>query len=107
MINIVLFGPPGSGKGTQAAKLVEKYDLLHIIELSEKALSLQDHNIEIEYQGETIGKYGLDHDGQQFLMTTTMTDCLAKDNCGVPTEKVKFDLSSMTTEACTPGSGCC
>ena len=30
MVNIVLFGPPGSGKGTQAAKLVEKYDLLHI-----------------------------------------------------------------------------
>ena len=30
MINFVLFGPPGSGKGTQAAKLVEKYGLLHI-----------------------------------------------------------------------------
>ncbi len=29
-INIILFGPPGSGKGTQAAKLVEQYDLLHI-----------------------------------------------------------------------------
>jgi len=29
-INIILFGPPGSGKGTQAAKLVEEYDLLHI-----------------------------------------------------------------------------
>ncbi|MEO1437095.1 MAG: adenylate kinase [Bacteroidota bacterium] len=30
MINLILFGPPGSGKGTQAALLVEKFDLLHI-----------------------------------------------------------------------------
>lgn len=30
MLNLVLFGPPGSGKGTQAKKLVEKYKLIHI-----------------------------------------------------------------------------
>ena len=30
MLNLILFGPPGSGKGTQANKLVEKYKLLHI-----------------------------------------------------------------------------
>jgi adenylate kinase len=30
MINLILFGPPGSGKGTQAAHLVEKYNLVHI-----------------------------------------------------------------------------
>jgi adenylate kinase len=30
MIILILFGPPGSGKGTQAAKLVEKYGLVHI-----------------------------------------------------------------------------
>jgi len=30
MINLVLFGPPGSGKGTQAAFLIEKYSLIHI-----------------------------------------------------------------------------
>ncbi|MEM1323332.1 MAG: adenylate kinase [Bacteroidota bacterium] len=30
MINLILFGPPGSGKGTQAAKLVDVYNLLHI-----------------------------------------------------------------------------
>lgn len=30
MLNIVLFGPPGSGKGTQAEKLIEKYGLIHL-----------------------------------------------------------------------------
>ncbi|HRW75232.1 MAG: adenylate kinase [Lewinellaceae bacterium] len=30
MIHLILFGPPGSGKGTQAAKLVEHYGLTHI-----------------------------------------------------------------------------
>ncbi|MXV37924.1 adenylate kinase [Flavobacteriaceae bacterium Ap0902] len=30
MKNIVLFGPPGSGKGTQAQKLVEKYDWVQL-----------------------------------------------------------------------------
>lgn len=30
MINIILFGPPGAGKGTQSAKLIEKYALTHI-----------------------------------------------------------------------------
>jgi len=30
MLNIVLFGPPGAGKGTQASFLVEKYGLVHL-----------------------------------------------------------------------------
>lgn len=30
MLNIVLFGPPGAGKGTQAKKIVEKYNLAHL-----------------------------------------------------------------------------
>lgn len=30
MLNIVLFGPPGAGKGTQSEKLIEKYKLAHL-----------------------------------------------------------------------------
>jgi adenylate kinase len=30
MFNIILFGPPGSGKGTQSEKIVEKYGLIHL-----------------------------------------------------------------------------
>ena len=30
MLNIVLFGPPGSGKGTQSEKIIEKHGLTHL-----------------------------------------------------------------------------
>ncbi|MCS7019803.1 MAG: adenylate kinase [Cytophagales bacterium] len=30
MINLVLFGPPGAGKGTQSQKLIAKYNLIHL-----------------------------------------------------------------------------
>lgn len=30
MFNLVLFGPPGSGKGTQSSKIIEKYNLVHV-----------------------------------------------------------------------------
>ena len=30
MMNLILFGPPGSGKGTQAAMLRDRHELVHI-----------------------------------------------------------------------------
>ncbi len=30
MFNLILFGPPGAGKGTQSEKLIEKYQLIHL-----------------------------------------------------------------------------
>jgi hypothetical protein len=84
--------------------------LSHIIGLSEKILELPDLEIEVEYQGDTIGKYGLDFDGTHFLLTTKKTDCLAKSACGIPVEKAKVVLSELTekaTSCCTPDSGCC
>jgi len=83
--------------------------LLHIIELSEKVLKLEDREIEVEYQGETIGKFGLDFDGTHFLLTSKQTNCLAKDKCGISEPKPKKKLSELQAEAssCAPGSGCC
>lgn len=81
--------------------------LVHIIELSEKTLGLNDSEIEVEYQGETIQKFGLDFDGINFQLTTKQTDCLAKDNCGIPAQKPKVKLSDLQNACCTPNSGCC
>lgn len=82
--------------------------LVHIIELSEKTLGLEDAEIEVEYQGNTIEKYGLDFDGTNFLLRSKQTDCLAKDNCGIPVEKPMVKLSELNkAPACEPNSGCC
>ena len=81
--------------------------LIAIIELSEKELALPNAEIEIEYQGQTIGKYGLDFNNSHFLLTSKTTDCLAKDKCGIPAEKPKLKLSELQNTTCKPGSGCC
>ncbi|WP_289062011.1 DUF6428 family protein [uncultured Zobellia sp.] len=82
--------------------------LVHIIELSEKTLGIEDLEIEVEYQADTIGKFGLDFDGTNFLLTTKQTDCLAKDNCGIPAEKPKLQFSDLGQgSSCDPKSGCC
>lgn len=84
--------------------------LLDIITLSEKVIGLEDWEVEVEYQGDTIGKYGLEFTEDQFSLTTKMTDCLAKEKCGIPEAKPKLKMASLGTaseSACAPGSGCC
>ena len=80
-----------------------------IISLAENLFENEDLEIEIEYQSETIGKYGLDFEGGHFVLTPKQTNCLAKDNCGIPQEKQKLQLAGLETktERCTPGGGCC
>jgi len=84
--------------------------LIHIIELSEKALQLPDLEIEVEYQmTDTIGKFSLDFDGTNFLLTSKQTTCLAKDNCGIPPEKLKVKIGEWKAKSscCAPESNCC
>jgi len=83
--------------------------LIHIIELSQKKLGIEDLEIEVEYQSDTIGKYGLQYNGNAFVLEPKMTNCLALDNCGIPQESGVISLSDMTasTTCCPPNSGCC
>jgi len=84
--------------------------LINIIELADAKLNMGNLEIEVEYQGLTIQKFGLDYNGESFVLTTKQTDCLAKDNCGIPSEKLKVNLSDLnksSVNACAPGSGCC
>lgn len=85
-------------------------NLLNIIDLSTKVLKGEDLEIEVEYQTDTIGKYGLSIDNDAFLLVAKETDCLAKVKCNIPQSKPKIRLSALTLanqNTCTPGGGCC
>lgn len=88
---------------------LEPSKLLRIIEKSEELFKFEELEIEVEYQQETIGKYGLDFDGTNFLLTNKQTACLAEDACGIPPAKQKKALAMLgvNTASCTPGGKCC
>ena len=79
---------------------------LHILNLSERILGSEELDIEVEYQQDTIGKFGLVFDGTDFLLTPKQTACLAQDACGIPSIK-QFALPQLQVACCTPVGGCC
>ncbi|GEP51035.1 hypothetical protein FNO01nite_17070 [Flavobacterium noncentrifugens] len=82
--------------------------LLNIISLSEKVLGINDFEIEVEYQENTIGKYELGFNGENFLLLNKQTACLASEQCGIPAAKQKVTLSDRNNEpCCTPDGNCC
>lgn len=78
---------------------------LHILTLSERILGSEDLDIEVEYQQDTIAKFGLVFDGTDFVLTPKQTACLAQDACGIP--DAQFALPQLQVAGCTPGGGCC
>ena len=71
MMNIVIFGAPGSGKGTQSEKLIEKYGLYHIStgDLLRKEIKA----------GSELGKIADDYISKgQLLPDSLIIDMLAK-----------------------------
>ena len=88
---------------------LEPGKLLKIISMSESLFNNEDLEVEIEYQTDTVGKYGLNFKDESFLLTAKKTDCLAKDHCSVAPAKQKLQLKELQTQeaCCTPGGGCC
>src|SRR5687768_12820499 len=80
--------------------------LANIISLSERILGMEDLEVEVEYQGNTIGKYDLDFNGENFVLAAKQTACLAEDKCGIPADKLKITKPEAAT-TCRPGGGCC
>ena len=80
--------------------------LLKILELSEAKLKLQDLEVEVEYQSETLSIYSLAYTGTHFKMLPLTTDCLDKEACGI-TSKQTTPLIDAAADPCIPGNGCC
>lgn len=83
--------------------------LLRIIQLAEEKAGITEGEIEVEYQGTTIQRFGLEAAGEVLLLTNRQTACLAEDQCGIPAAKEKRSLSDLGKAAtcCTPGGTCC
>ena len=77
-----------------------------IVERAQEALGFGNLEVEVEYQSDTIGRYGLDFVQGRFLLTAKQTDCLAKDKCGIP-EPVNNPVTTSSASCCSPSSGCC
>lgn len=81
--------------------------LINIIELSQNKLGIGDLDIEVEYQGATIGKYDLDLNENGFVLVAKRTACLASDSCGIPEKKGAMIELAGSNNSCAPGGGCC
>jgi hypothetical protein len=89
---------------------LEPKKLKKIISIAEPLFGNEDLEIEIEYQTETISRFSLDFDTNNFLLRTKQTNCLAKDQCGIPVEKPKIKFSQLKStpgSCCDPQRGCC
>ena len=84
---------------------IQPQKILDIIGIAEETLGLSNLDVEVEYQSDTIGRYGLSSENDRFQLTPTQTDCLAKDKCGIPEEEESILVASSS--GCEPSSGCC
>jgi DNA-directed RNA polymerase subunit L len=60
-------------------------------------MGIEDYEIEVEYQAETIGKYDLSFNGKDFTLLNKLTACLAEDR-GIALENKKLNYPKYQTK---------
>jgi hypothetical protein len=84
--------------------------LAGILEKASPLFGNEDPEVEVEYQSETIGRYGLQFENGRFVLMPTFTDCLAKEKCGIDSlasESKSSPLQQQKVACCSPAGGCC
>jgi len=83
---------------------LSSYKLSAIIKKAEKLINenLDNLEIEMEYQDYTIGIYSVNFKNNQYILQPNLTDCLAKEACGIDEPKQEIETSE-----CNPSDGCC
>ena len=94
--------------------------LMRIIRETEAWMEWDNNEVEIEYQGKTIERYGVEIMEGVLALQPLQTNCLAQDRCGLPILEETSNLTRTVEEAvpqpksqapvvgrCKPGSGCC
>jgi hypothetical protein len=75
------------------AHRLEPGKLLNILSIAAPLFGTEDLEVEVEYQGETIGRYGILMKEGHFVLEPKATACLASDSCG--SSKKKTELSEI------------
>ena len=77
---------------------------INTIELSEKVLGIEYFDIEIDYQDQSIGKYDLDFNGNDFVLLNKKNSLFGSRSMGISSNKNEM---IKETNSCSPGGSCC
>lgn len=74
--------------------------LLKIIDQTQAKIPFGNVPLEVEFQGETIGRYDVQKHKDGFQLVAKQTACLAEDACGIPAVKPRIRLSALGNSCC-------
>jgi hypothetical protein len=81
-----------------------------ILDLSQSIIDSNYLEVEVEWQQESIARYGLKPHQNGFELIALHTQCKAEDHCGIPEEQMVYQSESnvnFRVKECKPNTGCC